>query len=243
MFDTAIRSDALARPVIRPGELLLNELFFSVQGEGASIGMPAVFARLHLCNLRCVWCDTRYTWDPEHPEFSAFERITPAELATRLEAMPCRRLVITGGEPLLHTAAIDALLDLLDGWTIELETNGALVGSPKIRERCQLNISPKLPSSGNPRSLMHRPDVLRSLAVAPNAWFKFVVADRADFAAMEELISVCELPPARVIVMPEGRTQAELTRHALEIVDLVKERGYRLLPRLHVMLWGDKRGV
>jgi len=243
MSDTAIHLAESARPVIRPGELLLNELFFSVQGEGVSIGMPAVFARLQLCNLRCVWCDTRYTWDSEHPQFYAFEPIAPTELATRLGAMPCRRLVITGGEPLLHTAAIDVLLDLLDGWTIELETNGTLVGSPKIRERCQLNISPKLPSSGNLPSLMHRPDVLRSLAVARNAWFKFVVADRADFAAMEELISACELPPARVIVMPEGRSQAELTRHALEIVDLVKERGYRLLPRLHVMLWGDKRGV
>jgi organic radical activating enzyme len=243
MFDTAIRTDALARPVIRPGELLLNELFFSVQGEGVSIGMPAIFARLHLCNLQCSWCDTRYTWDPEYPEFYAFERVTPGELAARVEAMSCRRLVITGGEPLLHTAALDALIELLDGWIIEVETNGTLVGSPTIRERCQLNISPKLPSSGNSPRLMYRLDALRALAAAPNAWFKFVVADRADFAAMEEIISACELPPARVIVMPEGRTQAELTRHALAIADLVKERGYRLLPRLHVMLWGDKRGV
>ncbi len=243
MFDSAGRTDAVASPVIRPGELLLNELFFSVQGEGVSIGIPAVFARLHLCNLRCVWCDTRYTWDAEHPDFYAFERITPAELATRLEAIPCRRLVITGGEPLLHTAAIDALLDLLDGWTVEIETNGTLVGSPKIRARCQLNISPKLPSSGNSPGLMYRPDVLRALTNAPNAWFKFVVADGTDFAAMEELISACEIPMTRVIVMPEGRTQAALTEHALAIIEIVKQRGYRMLPRLHVMLWGDRRGV
>lgn len=243
MSEAASASTLSERPVIRPGELLLNELFFSVQGEGASIGMPAVFARLHLCNLQCVWCDTRYTWDPAHPHYDNYERVTPAELSERLQTFPCRRLIITGGEPLLHTAAIEELLDLLPDWSVEIETNGTLPGTHNIRERCQFNVSPKLPSSGNDHRLMYRPQVLRTLMEAPHAWFKFVVADQADFAAMEALIQELGLPHDRIIVMPEGRSQADITEHALAIVEQVKERGYRLLPRLHVMLWGDKRGV
>lgn len=231
------------RPHIQPGQLLLNELFYSVQGEGASIGQPAVFARLQLCNLHCVWCDTRYTWDPAHPDYDHYTLITPGELATRLAQFPCRRLVITGGEPLLHREALEQLLELIPEWDVEVETNGTLAGSAKIRERCQLNVSPKLPSSGNELHIAQRPDVLRTLAQAPNAWFKFVVADQEDFAAMEHLIAATQLPHDRIIVMPEGRTQREITEHALAIIDLVKDRGYRLLPRLHVMLWGDKRGV
>lgn len=232
-----------ARPLIQPGVLLLNELFFSIQGEGASIGQPAVFARLQLCNLRCVWCDTRYTWDAEHPDYLKYEALTPAELANRIAAFACRRLVITGGEPLMHAAALETLLDLLPDWNIEIETNGTFAGSAKIRERCQLNVSPKLPSSANPLNVMQRPEILAILREAPNVWFKFVVADDTDFAAMESLIATSHLPTERIIVMPEGRTQAAITQHALALVEPVKARGYRLLPRLHVMLWGDQRGV
>ncbi len=231
------------RPTVQPGLLLLNELFFSVQGEGASIGLPAVFLRLHLCNLHCVWCDTRYTWDPAHPAYNDYEAVTPAALAARLDAIPCRRLVITGGEPLLHAAALDTLLGLLPGWAIEVETNGTFAGSAELRARCQLNVSPKLPSAGNSARLAHRPAVLRTLAAAPNAWFKFVVSSAEDWEAMEALIGEVGLPTDRIIIMPEGRSQAEITAHALALVEPVKARGYRLLPRLHVMLWGDQRGV
>lgn len=230
-------------PQIRADRFLVNEIFYSVQGEGASIGLPAVFLRLHVCNLTCEWCDTRYTWDPLHPDFAKFQTLELAELLPRLSAFPCRRLIITGGEPLLHTAAIDTLLAQLgEEWTVEIETNGTLPGSPLIRERCQLNISPKLPSAHN-RARTIKPAVLDLLANSRDPWFKFVVADRADYAAMVKVIERCHLPKERIIVMPEGQDPETLAAHALEIVELVKADGYRLLPRLHVMLYGNRRGV
>lgn len=230
-------------PKVRPGYFLLNELFYSIQGEGASIGQPAIFVRLHLCNLTCSWCDTKYTWDVNDPAFGDYERVTPAELLNRVAAYPCRRLVITGGEPLLHFRQIEELLSLLGPeWQVEIETNGTMPATSLIRERCQLNISPKLPSAGN-RARTIRPEVLRQLAASSNPWFKFVVANEADFEAMEQIIAEGNLRRDRIIVMPEGQTVEALREHALPVVERVKEAGYRLLPRLHVLLYGNQRGI
>ncbi len=232
-----------ARPVVRPDCFLVNEIFYSVQGEGASIGRPAIFVRLQLCNLTCEWCDTRYTWDRQHPDFDKYEALRPAELLARLHDYPCHRLIITGGEPLLHTTAIDSLLGMLGPeWAVEIETNGTLPGSPLIRERCQLNISPKLPSAHN-RARTIKSAVLAQLLASHDPYFKFVVADQPDFDAMVTVIEQCRLPADRIIVMPEGQDSQTLAEHALLVVEQVKERGYRLLPRLHVLLYGNRRGI
>ncbi|HEX2909982.1 MAG TPA: 7-carboxy-7-deazaguanine synthase QueE [Chloroflexia bacterium] len=231
------------RPLVRADRFLVNEIFFSVQGEGASIGRPAIFVRLQLCNLTCTWCDTKYTWDPQHPDFEKYEELGPAELIERIKIYPCRRLIITGGEPLLHTAVIEKLLQMLDhSWAIEIETNGTLPGTEMIRQRCQLNISPKLPSAQN-RARTIKPAVLAQLLNSRDPWFKFVVADQADFDALVAVVEQGMLPAERVIVMPEGQNVEALAKHALQVVEQVKERGYRLLPRLHVLLYGNRRGI
>jgi 7-carboxy-7-deazaguanine synthase len=231
------------RPFVRQERFLVNEIFYSVQGEGASIGLPAIFLRLQVCNLTCEWCDTRYTWDINHPDYDKYQAVDLEEIIPRLSEYPCRRLIITGGEPLLHAAAIEKLLERLgEEWTVEIETNGTLPGRASIRERCQLNISPKLPSAKNKAKTI-RPAVLDLLKQSRNPWFKFVVAGLADFKEMVKVIDECGLPQDRIIVMPEGQDPATLAAHALEIVELVKEKGYRLLPRLHVMLYGNRRGV
>jgi 7-carboxy-7-deazaguanine synthase len=231
------------KPVVRADSFLVNEIFYSVQGEGDSIGKPAVFVRLQMCNLTCVWCDTKYTWDVNHPEYYEFASYSPAALRDEITSFGCKRLIITGGEPLLHTAAIEKLLALLDdSWAIEIETNGTLPATPLIRRRCQLNISPKLPSTRN-RARSIKPAVLAQLMTAPNYWFKFVVADETDWAALVQIVAQNNIPPARVIVMPEGQDPATLAEHALLVVERVKERGYRLLPRLHVLLYGNRRGI
>jgi organic radical activating enzyme len=237
--------DTLERkaPKIQEGHFLVNEIFFSLQGEGASIGQPAIFVRLQLCNLTCSWCDTKYTWDTAEPTFYDYEQLTPAELFARISAYPCRRLVITGGEPLMHFRQIEVLLGLLsEEWQVEIETNGTLPGTTLIRERCQLNISPKLPSASN-RARTIRPKILQQLTTSRNLWFKFVVADDTDFEAMERVISECDLPRDRIIVMPEGQSVAALREHGLEVAERVKLAGYRLLPRLHVLLYGNQRGI
>ncbi len=230
-------------PKIKENTFLLNELFYSFQGEGNSIGQPAIFVRLHLCNLTCEWCDTKYTWDPNHPNFYDYEELEPSELYSRLEKIHCRRLVITGGEPLMHYHQIEALLKFLSSdWQVEIETNGTLPGTPFIRERCQLNVSPKLPSANNQVKAI-RPEILKLLAKGENCWFKFVVTGEADFEAMEEVIAFCNLPRERIIVMPEGQTVEALRDHSLLVVERVKAAGYRLLPRLHVLLYGNRRGI
>ena len=233
----------LKQPVVRDDRFLLNELFYSVQGEGASIGRPAIFVRLQVCNLTCEWCDTRYTWDNQHPDFTKYEEISPAHLLERVHVFPCRRLVLTGGEPLLHTAAIETFLRMLGHeWAVEIETNGTLPGTPFIRERCQLNISPKLPSAHN-RVRTIRPVVLTQLLGSRDPWFKFVVADQPDFDEMVKIVEECRLPAERIIVMPEGQDVETLAAHARLVVEGVKERGYRLLPRLHVLMYGNQRGI
>ncbi len=231
------------KPVIKANRLLVNEIFFSVQGEGASIGLPAIFVRLQVCNLTCEWCDTRYTWDINHPDFNKYEAVSPGELLERILLYSCRRLIITGGEPLLHSAAIEEFLGLLDdAWAVEIETNGTLPGTALIRARCQLNISPKLPSARN-RVQTLKPAVLAQMLASRNPWFKFVVASLADYAAMKVIIRSCNLPAERIIVMPEGQNPAALAEHARLVVEQVKADGYRLLPRLHVMLYGNQRGI
>ncbi len=231
------------RPMVSPDKFLVNEIFYSVQGEGVSIGKPALFVRLQLCNLTCVWCDTKYTWDVTHPDYAQYEVLSPEALFQRLSQYPCRRLVITGGEPLLHTDAIEQLLELLGPeWALEIETNGTLPGSPAIRGRCQLNISPKLPSARN-RARTIKPAVMAQLLSSRDPWFKFVVADLTDFAAMVAIIEQCGLPAERIIVMPEGQDSATLAEHARLVVEEVKRRGYRLLPRLHVLMYGNQRGI
>lgn len=229
-------------PVIKMDRFLVNEIFYSIQGEGVSLGLPAIFVRLQVCNLSCAWCDTKYTWDTSHPDYN-YTEFTQAELLAQLAVYNCRRVIFTGGEPLLHAPLIENFLELLDNsWAIEIETNGTLAATPLIRERCQLNISPKLPSAKN-RVKAVRPAVLKQLMQSPQAWFKFVVADLEDFAMLTRVVEECQIPAERVIVMPEGQDVQTLTEHALLIVEQVKERGYRLLPRLHVMLYGNQRGI
>lgn len=231
------------RPVVRTDRFLVNEIFYSIQGEGVSIGQPAIFVRLQMCNLTCQWCDTKYTWDSNHPDFYNFSEVTPLELLAQISEFNCRRLIFTGGEPLLHAPIIEEFLKLLDNdWAIEIETNGTLAATAYIRERCQLNISPKLPSARNKVRAI-RAEVLKQLLQSPNAWFKFVVAEQTDFDKLVEVVQECQIPPARVIVMPEGQDIKSLTEHSLLVVEQVKKFGFRLLPRFHVVLYGNQRGI
>ena len=85
----------------------IAECFFSIQGEGVTVGMPAVFIRLQGCSVGCSWCDTKYSWDP-----AGGHQVTLEALIEDVRAFPCRRAVVTGGEPLessLFTPLVEAL--------------------------------------------------------------------------------------------------------------------------------------
>lgn len=233
---------------VNPEALKLSgdKTFYTIQGEGDSIGKPAVFMRLHLCNLQCGklggWkCDTPYTWDRDRedfwkePEDWDFQRIVD-----NVSQFPAKRLVITGGEPLIQQKQIVKLREHIPDYAIEIETNGTIKPQEELSD-CQFNCSPKLANSGNLLAARYKPDVLRHINGLEKSYFKFVVEKPEDFAEIDQMVAECELDPAKIIIMPEGITQDAIHDHALAVMDAVKERGWRLIPRLQVMLYGNTR--
>lgn len=219
-------------------------VFFSVQGEGRSLGMPSVFLRLHFCNLRCGWCDTKYTWNKNSSEFWQESQDWSVERSIfEITRFPVKRLIVTGGEPLLQQRKIANLLQQIPDWDVEIETAGTIAPLPELQERVQFNVSPKLANSGNLKAIRYKPQVLRTLNTLPLTTFKFVVQDSKDFGEIDEIVQDTELDQSKIIIMPEGSTHEEVRRHGLMVVEEVKSRGWRLMPRLHVELWGAERGI
>nr|WP_137677488.1 7-carboxy-7-deazaguanine synthase QueE [Parerythrobacter lutipelagi] len=239
-----------------PGE---PEIFNSVQGEGPSAGAPCTFVRLSRCNLACEWCDTAYTWhfasvyggdNRPHRSGETFDRkanqvtLEVAEVAERILAMGQKRLIVTGGEPLLQGGPLGELLEALPDHTVEIETNGTTTAPARVDIRVdQYNVSPKLAHSGNPAELALIPERLRNYSIDERAWFKFVVASPEDVAEVEELVRAHALPRKRVFLMPEGTDSGTLRAREEWLVPLCVEHGFRLSDRLHIHLFGDTRGT
>lgn len=222
------------------------EIFASIQGEGPSIGVPSVFVRLSLCNLHCTWCDTKYTWDwANYDPKEEISRIDVHDIARRIEQTGIRNVVITGGEPLLQQRELEELVAMVKqrDRRVEVETNGTIAPQPSLAQFVdQWNISPKLQSSGNAEAEREIAPALHWFAAQPNAYFKFVVTQPADLDEVRSLVRRYTLPADRVLLMPEGRDAATLNQRSLWLVERCRDAGYRFTPRLHVLLWGDKRG-
>lgn len=225
------------------------EIFATVQGEGSTAGVPSVFVRLADCNLRCHWCDTKYTWD-----WSRFDRsIETTELdsdsvtarVVEVAGAGTRSVVFTGGEPLLQQDELVSLASRLRdrGFRIEVETNGTVSPTEAFAAVVdQWNVSPKLASSGNTDRARHRPAVLQWFAAQPNAHFKLVITRDNDVAEVNELVEALGVPRERVILSPEGVDTATLVDRSRWLADRCRSHGYRLGARLHVFLWGSERG-
>lgn len=231
------------------------EIFASLQGEGPSVGLPVAFVRLSRCNLACTWCDTAYTWRFEgdnrpHRDGIAFERkanqvtLSPAEVAERIAALGQKRLVITGGEPLLQAGALAEMLAHLPDMAIEIETNGTVAPPARLDVRVdQYNVSPKLSHSGNPADLALIPERLDAWASEPRAFLKFVVASPEDVAEVVELQQRYRFRPGQVFLMPEGTDSATLRERQAWLSELCLKHGFRMSDRLHIHLYGDTRGT
>ena len=222
------------------------EIFQSLQGEGPTIGTPAVFLRLAQCNLACSWCDTRYTWDWEHYDYDKeVVSLYTTEAEERILELGCRHLVITGGEPLLQQQELAPLVASLKerGFYCEVETNGTIVPLPDLAEKIdQWNVSPKLATSGNPLERRELPSVLEFFRQLPNAYFKFVIVEPGDIEEVCALRTRYRLPGERIILMPEGTTSAVIQRRGQWVYEACVEKGFRFSTRLHILLWGDQRG-
>jgi 7-carboxy-7-deazaguanine synthase len=240
------------------------EIFYSIQGEGKSAGLPSVFVRTSRCNLHCVWCDTDYTWNwegtpfphrndasPHYRKFNPESWITPCpvdEAAEQILAYPARNVVLTGGEPLLQQPALAALMQRLrrydPAYRFEVETNGTLLPRPDFEAAIdQYNVSPKLANSNNPTRLREKTAVYRFFAHNDKAYFKFVLTQHAD---LEEVLSLQEryhIPAQKIWLMPEGNTPQVLRRRRRWIVEVCKQYGFRYTDRLHIQIWGNRKGV
>jgi organic radical activating enzyme len=228
------------------GTLKISEIFASIQGEGASSGEPATFLRLAGCNLHCQWCDSKYTWDWQNYDYAReVTQQTVRVVHERLLALEPRRLVITGGEPLLQQGTLGQLLSQLSSdWIVEVETNGTQTQQPALLQRVnQWNVSPKLSNARDPEDLRVKLPVLQAFASHPNAWLKLVVQSANDQSEIAELVSSSNWPKERVLLMPEAQTAETLNTRSTWVTQLAQKTGFGTSPRLHVALWNGKRGV
>ncbi|MFN7932197.1 MAG: 7-carboxy-7-deazaguanine synthase QueE [Bryobacteraceae bacterium] len=221
----------------------IAEVFYSIQGEGTLLGVPSVFLRTSGCNLRCVWCDTPYTsWKPEGRDWSI------AELLQYVEGCSAGHVVVTGGEPMLQPE-IGVLTEGLRamGLHITIETAGTVFRQLP----CDLmSISPKLENSrpqgefaAQHERLRYQPDVLRRLMSHYSYQLKFVVAAPDDMAELTRVVDQLGADRSRVLLMPEGTSASTVRERGLWLAGECKRTGFRYSPRLHVDLWGDRRGV
>lgn len=226
----------------------ISEIFYSIQGEGRLVGIPSVFVRTSGCNLRCVWCDTPYTsWRPEGTSWSI------AEIITEVKKYPSRHVVVTGGEPVL-APEIEELASALkrNGAHITIET-AATIFKPVA---CDLiSLSPKLANSTPWKrakgkfARLHEEQrlnvpVIRRYIDGYDYQIKFVVEREEDFDEIREVLDKLEnVNPTRVLIMPQGTTKKELSEKARWIVELCKKNGFGFTPRLHIELFGNRRGT
>ena len=230
--------------------MFISETFYSLQGEGELTGVPSVFIRTSGCNLRCNWCDTPYaSWRPEGSER------TVEDLVAEACAHAGRHVVLTGGEPMIATAIHDLAAALRAAHRhITIET-AATVAPDGIA--CDLaSLSPKLANSAPderlPAAWRERHEATRWQPEAVRAWvdgyayqFKFVVSTPADVAELEGLLAGLgrDIPPHKVLLMPEATSLDKMRERAAWLGELCKARGYRYAHRLHIELYGNKRGT
>lgn len=217
------------------------EIFETVEGEGTRAGFPTVFVRLFGCNLRCTWCDTKYSYPPAEAE----NVMTIAEIVSKVQTYRSRHICLTGGEPLLYgeksLALIDALAELEQVDDLHIETNGAIdlalfierVASPKVRYIMDF----KLPDSGEMEQM-----VMSNFALLREQdELKFVIGSEHDFRTAVEVL---EQHPTKALPMfsPVWETMPprKLVEHMLD-AGLSK---VKLNMQLHKIIWDPAmRGV
>jgi len=223
--------------------LKIAELFYSIQGEGSLAGVPSVFVRTSGCNLRCAWCDTPYTsWQPEGTDLSL------DQILDEVRAHPARHVVVTGGEPMIAPDIIPLTERLRRaGLHITIETAGT-VFEPVA---CDLmSISPKLANStpqgafaAQHERLRIQPDSLLELMSRYPHQLKFVIEKAGDIEEVRALVRLLDADPANVMLMPEGTDRDQVRERSLWLAEMCKEEGFRFSPRLHIELFGNRRGT
>ena len=244
-------------------KLAVSEHFYSIQGEGKTMGVPAVFLRLTACNLMCggrgtekdkqlhhgaTWrCDSIEVWRSG----TSYEIEEFVELFfNKYEKYFNNRahLIITGGEPTLQQKQLDKFLELLIkrlGFKpfIEIETNGTIIPQIIYEHLDLINCSPKLSNSGEPEKKRIKPDTLQFLNLSPLTIFKFVVSSSADVDEIMALITDNNLDLAKIYLMPSAQDQDELKQNTKIVSELCMKHGFNFSTRLQIIIWNETTGV
>lgn len=227
----------------------LAELFYSIQGEGKLAGVPSVFVRASGCNLRCTWCDTPYaSWNPEGEE-AGIEQIV-----SRVREYPARHVVLTGGEPMIMPDVAELCAALkAENYHITIETAGTVFVLVSVD---LASLSPKLSNStphdrergrfarAHERLRLNLPVLQRFIDSSPEFQLKFVVSAEGDLAEIEQILQQLKgWKSEDILLMPEGTDPAILRDRGGWLAELCKRHGYRFCPRLHIDLFGNRRGT
>ena len=223
----------------------VNEIFKSIQGEGPNFGKPAIFLRTAQCNLKCTWCDTKYTWDWKNYDFQKeVKEMTIDEVKDAILDLEIKHLVITGGEPLLQQDDLADLLSFLKpDFYVEVETNCTILPNKMLTDLVnQWNVSPKTKNSGNPLELCENNECYYFFANRENCFFKYVVENESDIPEIKKFVTKYNIPENRVQLMTQASTKEEISMKEKSISELAKLHNFSFSPRLHVAMWGSQRG-
>jgi len=205
----------------------INEIFYSIQGEGGDAGKPTIFIRFTGCNLRCIYCDTTYA-------FYEGKEMEIGEILERIKKWRCRRICITGGEPLLQEevySLIDVLLE--KGYEVSVETNGSIGIEKLVRREVIIKMDFKLPSSGMMESMKEENISL----LREKDELKFIIWKREDYEDAVEIIKR-NSPRCNIVMQPVWGTEP---RHLAEWI-LGDEMDVMLSLQIHKIIWGEEKG-
>lgn len=238
-------------------KVAISEVFYSIQGEGMSVGYPSVFVRLGGCNLMCggmgtqndgelhdaTWrCDTIEVWMKSQSK--EVEDILDDECIKALRNNA--HLIITGGEPLMQQEGMIEFINYVDKKVsnvfIEIETNGTIEPSKTLQRRInQWNCSPKLSNSGNSKYIFFNQNVIERLNTL-HTQFKFVVSAEQDWEEIK--VTYLKLVDKdKVWLMPSGENQSLLNETKGLVADICKKEYLKFTSRLHIEIWDKKTGV
>jgi len=243
----------------------VSEIFVGIQGEGPNIGVLSTFIRFAGCNLSCDFCDSKFA-----SKSKEFQEMSIEQILMQIEKFGSRNIVITGGEPFLQQGFmefIDRIYLLPYIFGIEIETNGTIIPTefinrmeyPLYKRKITLNISPKL------QFIKKIGDCFTNIVALSNIKtvnLKFVInlQEKIPEKIAKQLVKIHNLlkfwnlmDPQQccIYLMPKGTEQTQMVEDLKFLIDVLKEinlrkaftTDFRVTPRLHVLLWGNKRGV
>ena len=225
--------------------MVINEIFYSLQGEGFLAGVPSMFVRFAGCPLQCRWCDTKYAWNQR-----AGEDYTVAEIVETAKRWPSKFIVITGGEPMINSDLPELVTALKTaGKHITIETAG-IAYIPDMP--CDLmSISPKLSNSVPNEAITFAAhedlrldiEVLQELVENYQYQIKFVVDSQDDLSEIQQTIGkIGSVNPEKVMLMPQAATRDELLAKSPMVAEMCRQTGFVFSQRLQVLLWDNQKG-